>query len=185
MYLPPVAPLPLRTFSPQSKGKVASAITPRTPGSSPTRDKIKKPKNKTYHIGLNPEICGKSRCWARPTCPGDELDIAMDSQAYLDNIQHAKTTPVSTYKYKKFGTARPRATVGPRPDLAETTVARTPRCSAATAHDEPHGIVGVCAPTAKTLRAASACDVAIASSRPERTAMPPRHVRNRRCERDR
>ena len=38
------------------------------------------------------------------------------------------------------------------------------------------GIVRACAPTARTLRAASACDPAIARTGPATTAMPPRHM---------
>jgi len=43
----------------------------------------------------------------------------------------------------------------------------------------PHGIMRACARTTGTLRAASACDVAIARTGRATTAMPPRHVRNR------
>ena len=43
----------------------------------------------------------------------------------------------------------------------------------------PHGIVRACARTTGTLRAASACDVAIAHTGRATTAMPPRHMQNR------
>ena len=108
-----------------------------------------------------------------------QLNGPRDSIACLDHVPNLKRTHYGTYKSQNLHTAR---RTGPAPDPAteaNTIDARAPSSTTTAARGVPHGIVRACARTAGTLRAASACDAAIARTGPATTAMPPRHVRNR------
>ena len=102
-----------------------------------------------------------------------------DSMGCIDNIQHPKPTQYGTYK---LHSCVRHARWQWHQAGSETTIAiyaRAPSSTATAACGAPHGIMRGSARTIRTLRAASACDVAIAHTGPATTAMPPRHVRNR------
>ena len=101
---------------------------------------------------------------------GGELDASRDSVVCLGNIQHPKLTRYGTYKLQKLHTARPTAPATSPASEANPIDARTPSSTATAARGVAHGIVRACARTTGLLRAASACDVAIAHSNPASVA---------------
>ena len=110
---------------------------------------------------------------------GSKLNVPRDSMACLDHVTLPKRTHYGTCKSKKLHTARPTAPATSPAGEANPVYACTPSSKAMAARGVPHGIMRACALTTGTLRAASACDVAIARTGRATTAMPPRHMQNR------
>ena len=131
-----------------------------------------------YTLVFFTNIWRKLVCRDLPAHPRHKLDAPRDSVVCLGNIQHPKLTRYGTYKLQKLHTARPTAPATSPASEANPIDARTPSSTATAARGVAHGIVRACARTTGLLRAASACDVAIARTGRATTAMPPRHVRN-------
>ena len=93
---------------------------------------------------------------------GSKLNVPRDSMACLDHVTLPKRTHYGTCKSKKLHTARPTAPATSPAGEANPVYACTPSSKAMAARGVPHGIMRACALTTGTLRAASACDVAIA-----------------------
>ena len=91
----------------------------------------------------------------------------------LYNIPHCKPNKYDTYKYQKFGTARPSAPADTLADTTDPTVARAPSSTvAAAACDALHGAAFLSARTTNALLTAASSDHHSARTDPATTARP-------------
>jgi hypothetical protein len=88
----------------------------------------------------------------------------------LDNIPHPKPTKHGTYKYQKFGTARPSAPADTLADAADPTVARARSSTATAACGAPHGAAFLSARTTNARLTAASSDHHSARTDPATTA---------------
>ena len=105
-------------------------------------------------------------------CSDGKLDLPSDSMGCLDNIPHCKPNKYDTYKYQKFGTARPSAPADTLADTTDPTVARAPSSTAAAACDALHGAAFLSARTTNALLTAASSDHHSARTDPATTARP-------------
>jgi hypothetical protein len=102
--------------------------------------------------------------------PGGQLNIARNRVGCLDNIPHPKPTKHGTYKYQKFGTARPSAPADTLADAADPTVARARSSTATAACGAPHGAAFLSARTTNARLTAASSDHHSARTDPATTA---------------